>query len=226
MDTESDLRPVADKYQADGYRVFIQPTPGQLPDFAKDFNVEVLALRNAGGVIASVKKTQAELERDTRVPKYAEVTGSQPGWRFDVIVLGPQIEPERDEIEATELTDEDMGLILDETQRLLDSHLTRYAFIAAWGVLETAMRRRIQTEEETEGDDERSWWSPRTLLNEVFSAGGLSRSDYSRLEKLIQVRNAIVHGFSTPEIEPETIQFLIDIARRLLVESKEAKETA
>jgi hypothetical protein len=226
MDTESNLRLVADKYQAEGYRVFTRPIPDQLPDFAKDFNVEILALRNAGGVIVSVKNTQAELERDTHVPKYAEVTGNQPGWRYDVIVLGPQSQPEPDQIEAAELTDEDMGLILDETQKLLESHLTRYAFIGAWGVLETAMRRTIQAEEQTEGDEDRLWLSSRTLLNEVFSAGGLSRSDYSRLEKLIPVRNAIVHGFSAPEIEPETIQFLIEIARRLLVESKEAKKTA
>jgi hypothetical protein len=225
MDTDSKLRQVAETYKAEGYRVLIRPTPDQLPDFAKDFHVEILALRNAGGVIVSVKETQAELERDRDVPKYAEVTGNQPGWRYDVIVLGPQSQPEPEKIEAAELTDEDMVIILDDTQKLVDFHLNRHAFISAWGVLETAMRRRIQAEEQTEGDEERSWWSPRTLLNEVYSAGGLSRSDYSRLEKLIPIRNAIVHGFSAPEIEPETIQFLIDTARRLVVESTEAKKT-
>jgi hypothetical protein len=187
--------------------------------------LQSLALRNAGGVIVSVKRTQSELERDRNVPKYAEVTGNEPGWRYDVVVLGPQSQPEPEKIEAAELTDQDMGLILDEAKKLVDSHLTRPAFIAAWGILETAIRRRIQAEEQSEGDYERSWLSPRTSLNEVYSAGGLSRHDYSRLEKLIPVRNAIVHGFSAPEIEPETIQFLIDTTRRLLAESKEIIKT-
>jgi len=93
MNIEQRLNQVADRYRAQGYKVVIRPGPDDLPDFAKDFKIEIIAKRDDGCVLASAKKSQSDLESDREIPRYAEITEKEPGWRFDVIVLGSESQP-------------------------------------------------------------------------------------------------------------------------------------
>jgi REase_AHJR-like len=43
MDFENDLKRLADGYWAEGYSVILRPGPNDLPPFAKDFKVEIVA---------------------------------------------------------------------------------------------------------------------------------------------------------------------------------------
>src|SRR6266446_409939 len=105
---------------------------------------------------------------------------------------------------------------------MLEAGFVQQGLIAAWAVLEVAMRRRLQAEGEQAG-----WGSsPRTMLNELYSGGVLQSSVFRDLEGLFQTRSAIVHGFTTPVIENSAVQFLAETARRLLDESRAAKKTA
>jgi serine/threonine protein kinase len=92
----------------------------------------------------------------------------------------------------------------------------------AWSVLEAAMRRRLQAE----GEDAGWGTSPRTMLNELLSAGAFNNSVFRDFEGLFQARSAIVHGFTMPVIERSAVTFLLDLARKLLEESKLAKQPA
>src|SRR5437667_4705523 len=99
MDIDQRLNHIADTYRAQGYKVVVRPGPGDLPDFAKDFKVEIVARRDDGGVLASAKKTQSDLETDRNIPRYVEITENNPGWRFDLFVLESesQVVPEKKE---------------------------------------------------------------------------------------------------------------------------------
>ena len=222
MSIEQSLDHVANRYRAQGYKVVVGPGPADLPDFAKDFKVEIVAERNGGGVLASAKKSPSELEANREIPRYAEVTGNQPDWRFDIFVLGPEGKAEPNKIEAAEPTEADMIRVLADIERMRRAGFAQQSFIAAWAVLETAMRKRMQAEGEEAGRGS----SPRTLLNELYSSGMLNGGDFRDLERLYQARNVIVHGFSPPEIQPSAVQFLVDTARRLLEESHPAKQSA
>jgi hypothetical protein len=222
MNTELRLNQVADRYRAQGYNIVIRPRPDDLPAFAKDFNVEIIARRDDGGVLASAKKTQGDLEADREVPRYAEVAAKQPGWRFDVIVLGPETRPMLEKRDATEPSDEDTRQAIGDVERMLQAGFVQQALIAAWAVLETAMRRRLRA-----GGEEAGWGSsPRTMLNELYSGGVLQSSVFRDLEGIFHSRSAIVHGFATPVIEKSAVQFLVETARMLLDESRVAKKTA
>jgi hypothetical protein len=213
---------MADRYRAQGYEVVVRPGPEDLPAFAKDFQVEILARRDDGGVLASAKKSASDLEADPNVPRYAEVTNQQPGWRFDLFVLGPDRQATPEKREAKELSEEDIRRYWDEVKRLLRAGFVAPSLVVAWAALESAMRRRLRAEGEEAG-----WGtSPRTMLNELYSAGVLSNSVFRNLEGLFQLRSAIVHGFAEPAIATSAVQFLVDTARRLLEESHPAKQTA
>ena len=98
----------------------LRPGPDDLPDFAKNFKVEIVARRDDGGVLASAKRSQLDLEADREIPRYAEAAEKQPGWRFDVIVLGPESQPVPDKEDAKEPSEEDVHRALAEAERMLE----------------------------------------------------------------------------------------------------------
>src|SRR5437588_12552537 len=108
MDTEQRLNQMADRYRAQGYKVVVRPGPDDLPDFAKGFKVEIVARRDDGSAIASVKKSPSDLESDPNVARYAEIIEKQPGWRLDLIVLEPDVQPTPDKREAKEPSEDDI----------------------------------------------------------------------------------------------------------------------
>ena len=222
MKIEQRLNQVADRYRAQGYNVVVRPGPDDLPDFAKDFKVEIVAKRGDGCVFASAKKDLLDLEADSELPRYAEIIEKEPGWRFDLMVLAPEIQPMPEKKEAKEPSEEETRRALEDVERMLQAGFVGQALIAAWAVLETAMRRRLQA------DGEEAGWgsSPQTMLNELYSGGVLKTSVFRRLQGLFQTRSAIVHGFTTPVIENSAVQFVVEIARELLDESRAAKKIA
>ena len=110
---EQRLNKIADSYRVQGFKVVVQPTQADLPDFAKDFKVEILAKREDVSVLASVKKDQAALAADSQLADCAESTNQQAGWRYDLFVLGGDDQaPEKHE--AKELSEEEMSRTIDE----------------------------------------------------------------------------------------------------------------
>jgi hypothetical protein len=222
MNFDQRLDQVANKYRGQGYEVIVRPKSDDLPSFAKDFKIDMIAKRNDGCVLVSAKKSQSDLESDREISNYAEITGKEPGWRLDLVVLGsesPQMPSKKD---ATEPSEEDTRRALGEVERILQAGFTEQALIAAWAVLETAMRRRLRAS----GEDAGWGLSPRTMINELYSSGVLQSSVVRDLEGLFQLRTAIVHGFTSSGIQSGAVQFLVETARMLLDESRAAKKIA
>lgn len=223
MDIEQNLTAIADRYRSQGYQVVARPGPQDLPDFAKTFKMEIVARRPDGSALVAVKPTRRELEADPNVVSYAETTERQPGWRFDLVILGASDELEMSDLgDAHEPSEEDLRHQFETVQRLLNVDAHQSALVAAWSVLEAAMRRKLHAKREDAG-----WGtSPRTMMNELVSSGVFPISIFRELEGVYQTRSAIVHGFTTPVIETGTVNFLLDVARKLLDESKPIKQSA
>lgn len=222
MNIEQRLNYVADRYRSLGFTVVLRPGSDDLPPFAKDFKVEILATSADGNVLASVKGSPAELEANPDVSRYAEITGKQPGWRFDLLILGPENGLPKEERQAHEPSEEHIRTTLDEVERLVQTGFLVAGFAAAWGALEAAMRRHVRA-----SGGEAGWGTaPRTMLNELYSSGTLSTSVLRDLERLYQLRSAVVHGYATPELQPDAVRFLVATARRLLTEPQPAKQSA
>jgi hypothetical protein len=216
MNTEQRLNQIADRYREQGYQVVLNPGPDDLPPFAKYFKVEILASRPDGNVLASAKGSSSEFEADPNLSRYAEVIENQPGWRYDVFVLGPPpAVPDRGDI--AEASQEEIYKALDNAERLIQAGFGAQAVLTAWAALESAMRHRLRSL----GSKAEWGTSPRSMLNELISLGILTHSEFRDLEGLSRLRNIIAHGFSVPEIGPSSVSFLVDTARRLLNESKQ-----
>jgi hypothetical protein len=223
MNFEQRLNLVAERYRSLGYKVVVRPGSEELPPFAKDFKVEILATGPDGSILVSAKKNPLELEADPNLPRYAEVTSQQPGWRYDLFVLGPDSQPLPLTHQVKELQEDEILRSLDTVQEMLRASFVEQALVAAWAPLEAAMRRRLRA-----GGEEAGWGtSARTLLNELYSAGAISTGVLRQLEGILSLRSAMAHGFSTPVVvDAKVVQFLVDTARRLLGESQPTKQPA
>jgi hypothetical protein len=222
MKTEQRLNSVVDGYKAQGYQVVVRPGAEILPPFAKAFKVEILATRNGGNVLASVKKSPEELEADPNVPTYAEVTNKQPGWRFDIFILGPDSLPTAEKQRSSEPSEADVRRTLEDVQRMLREGFVAASFTAAWAALEAAMRRRLRAS----GADAGWGTMPRTMLNELYSAGVIPRATLRELEVLFHLRSEIVHGFAPGVIEPRAVQLLVKTTQSLLTDLPPVKQPA
>ena len=222
MNNEERLNVVADRYRARGFTVTTHPQPDQLPPFAKDFKVEIVATKEDGSALVVAKNSPSELEADPNLQNYADVTSKQAGWRLDLLVLGPDTPRVQVAPDATDLVEPEIRQILDEVGRMVQAGFVTAAVPTAWAALEAAMRKKLQVSGQQTG-----WGTnPRTMLNELFSAGVFNNRVFRDLEGVFQLRNRVVHGFSTPVVEPATVKFLVDTARQLLDTAEPAKMTA
>jgi hypothetical protein len=222
MDLEQVLSRVGESYSRQGYEVVVRPTPKDLPAFAMDFAIEILAKRGDGGVLVSVKKTREDFSADPRLQEYAEVTNQQPEWRFDFVILESEPPMLRDVQGASEPSDEALSKVLSDADRLTGAEFVNAGVLTAWSVLEAAMRRRLRAEREKAG-----WGTPpRQMLNELYALGIFSSAEFRELERLLQLRNQIAHGFEPPPLEREAVRFLSDTAKRLIAESAPIKQPA
>lgn len=225
MDFEQELTRLADSYRNQGYLVVVRPGADQLPGFAKDFKVEILGRRGAENVLVAVKKNRDEFAADQNMARYAEILGQQPGWRFDIALLGPESSPAREFGTATEPTELELSHELGEAERLSRMGFARSALVSAWAALEAAMRRRLRSL-----GTEVGWGSAsREMLRELYSAGVLSPDEFRRIEQAAQTRNQIVHGFSS-QLEDAggaaAVDFLNAVTRRLVRESQPVPQSA
>ncbi len=219
MSFELKLNRLADSYAEQGYRVTIRPGPEVLPPFAKDFQVEILGERGAGGVLVSVKNDRGELAADSNLTRYAEIIGSQKAWRFDFAILEAEKPNPREIDNAEDLSEADMDRSFDESTEMLRQGFHRPALITAWAGFEAAMRSWLRAAGEQVG-----WGStPQGLVTGIFANGIIDIEEYHKLEALARVRNQIVHGYvSSPTSEAGAVPFLCEIGRRLIEESRNA----
>src|SRR5207248_2735950 len=130
--------------------------------------------------------------------RYAEITGAQPGWRFDFAILESEKPNTREVRGAKELSEDDINRSIEQARELSRIGFTRFAVVAAWATLEAAMRMRLRA-----FGQEAGWGSmPRQMTRELYSAGALSPDEFRRIEVASQLRNQIVHGFASQPAEP------------------------
>src|SRR4051794_40720862 len=81
------LEDVAKQYRDGGYAVIVHPSREQLPPFAADFDVQILATRADGNVLVLVKQDLIDLRASPGVLEQARITEAQPGWTYGFAIL-------------------------------------------------------------------------------------------------------------------------------------------
>jgi len=222
MEIEPGLQRIVDLYTEQGYQITVYPTPDQLPAFAKDFKVELLGRRAKTNLLISAKKNRSVMAEDHELPRYAEVIAQQPGWRYDLTIMEADNVRARELKGVQELSDDELNKTLSDAENLIDSGLLRPALITAWSGFEAALRRKLREVRK----DPKPESLPRQMMVELYSNDLPSWEAYPRLLEIYRLWDEVVHGFASPNLDAEVVQFLIGAVRELLEVSQVALQPA
>jgi hypothetical protein len=201
---------IAEEYRSKGYEVIEEPSPEQLPGFLSGYRPDLLVRKGNHAVIVEVK-TRTSLAREPQVRDLSRLVQAQPGWNFELVVVGEGeilSTPEG----ARPLEREDILQRVEMAERLLEAEFPEAALLIAWSTSEATLRLLI----EEEGISQDRLILPHKILNEAVANGVISRQDYKFLMNAMEYRNALVHGFKVRDFDPNLVRDLIRTTKELL----------
>ncbi len=205
---DTSVSKIAEKYRQEGYRVFVEPEPEDIPFDLGTYRPHLIAKRNeAEGYIIEVKGSgrQTPIER---LREIAERVSQHTGWRLLLITEEDALL--KDNAQVNLLSWEEIFSRRSQSERLISLGEDEGAFLLLWVIIEAVLRRRA---EEVSIPIERS--PTVSLIKHMYSQGELSIQEYDRAMLLKSLRNRFIHGFQTPEIN-ESVSELLALVNELI----------
>ena len=205
---DTSVSKIAEKYRQEGYRVFVEPEPEDIPFDLGTYRPHLIAKRNeAEGYIIEVKGSgrQTPIER---LREIAERVSQHTGWRLLLITEEDALL--KDNAQVNLLSWEQIFSRRSQSERLISLGEDEGAFLLLWVIIEAVLRRRA---EEVSIPIERS--PTVSLIKHMYSQGELSIQEYDRAMLLLSVRNRLIHGFEAPEVN-ESVSELLALVNELI----------
>lgn len=202
-------REIAREYASRGYRVILEPTGEQLPDFLAFHRPALVAYGRDEAVIVEVKSRRS-LGHSSDLKRIAETVETQPGWRFELVVVNRNDEAALD-VAVSTLDRQEILSRLEEVNALLHASHTDAALLLAWSFAEATLRLLARSEELEIRRPE-----PTYLLKQLATHAAISQSDYQLLMAALQQRNSVAHGFRTEATTAELVHNLAETVGHLL----------
>ncbi len=205
------LARVAQKYEKDGYKVFIEPPEPNLPFDLGSYRPDILALKSENdGYIIEIKSKTTHVSVD-QFRELAETISQHNGWHF-MLITGDDIdsnEPEQ-KSEKPLLSWEQILARKKRGGELLDLGETEGAYLTFWGIIEAMMRKRA---EQVSIPIER--FPTLSLIKHLYSQGELSIEQFDKLLELLKIRNQFVHGFQSQNLDQAAIDLQVIVTELL-----------
>lgn len=200
---------LAEEYRRRGYAVIEAPSQEQLPDFLAGYHPDLLIRKGEEAIIVAVK-TRASLTKEPHIRELARLLRTRPNWTFELVIVGDG-EQWRAPEGARPFVREDILNNTAAAEHLLEAGYAEAALLLAWSAVEAAVR--LLTEEEQIVLDR---LMPLSVLKQAVMHGVISREEYRLLTKIVEYRNALIHGFKPSHFEPTYVTDLTSTTKRLL----------
>jgi hypothetical protein len=211
---EEGLRAVAARYRSRGYDVFVRPDPELLPEAMREIRPDLLA-RNATESVLVEVKSQPSLRTSGHLRRIAESIEKMPGWRFELVVVNPKIDTSVP-VDGNALSRQQISGRIDEAKELAASGHLQAAFVTAWIAAEAVLRRLA-----SEFGLDAAGYSPGSLYRVLYSSGVIPKKTYEILDRVMETRNSVVHGFRVPSASMKSeFTLLCGAVAQLLAEGR------
>jgi len=211
----SKIKQVAKEYEKNGYNVTIEPRGEAIPSFIYNYHPDLIATSENDNVVIEVK-TREEIPTIERLRDIADVVNKTENWRFELIVTSSKRNNQSETSKFNiNLNISEIHKNLVETKLILSQGMFAAAFILCWANLESLTRQLLLEDKKNLSNK-----MPLVLIKTLFSFGYVTRTDYEYLNKLFQIRNQVVHGYKTNELDKKSVEKLISITENLLKEKE------
>ena len=198
---------VAREYRQQGYEVTINPDHSRLPDFLAPFSVDLIAQNDAENVVVEVR-SRASFGEAPSLAAIAQALADKKDWRFDLVAINNYQHLRLDNTALLQGSDVDYRL--NEARQLAAQEYGEAAILLTWSALEAMLRNTAQEEQLASSEENSSY-----LLKNLFTYGLLDKEQLQVLQKGLQVRDVIVHGYKPQESIAKLLTNLLHVADQL-----------
>ena len=188
--------------EAEGFAVFVHPSPKMLPPFLRAHRPNAIAFKEGRKLAIEVVTPQDDsAARMERLRKLLEEHGD---WKLEVLYASPQI--------AKQLPVASRATIEDQLDRILKAFEEvgpTASLLIAWSVFEAAARSMMP---DTLGRPQ----TPVRLLDVLAADGTVTPDEADALRRLGRLRNEAAHGRLDVEVTREDLEILIGATRTVL----------
>lgn len=202
------LKEIVKEYLSKGYEVRLEPTVKERPSFLRNYKPDLVAISPNDNVVIEVKTSSSLKAKQTAINRLAKIIDNQPNWRFELIVTNPRFE------EAKLLSILEIKDGLDKSRKLLKQGFPDASLVLAWGAIEAMLRRAL-----SKTDIRRI--SALKLVKTAYSLGFVNKQQFEVLERCVEFRNKIIHGFGYESNLDKVADKLLGVGRSLLDKTKD-----
>ncbi len=200
---------IAQKYKEQGYEVWIEPdaVPFDLSGYRPDL---VVKKSDHEGYIIEIKSQSSQQITIDRYKEIAEIVAQHSGWRF-LLITGDDEFPINLSNRTNFLSWEQIIQKRKTVDKLIVLGDQESAFLVLWIILEVLLRK--QAEEESIPIER---FNSVSLIKHIYSQGEISIEQYNLAMNLSKIRNQLIHGFQTLELNQEKLSQLIQLVDQLI----------
>lgn len=201
--SESDvLQSLLPQFEAEGFDVYLNPSPSILPSFMKKYRPDAVALRSDKKIaieVVSSKKGSSQKMRHLQ-----SLLSSHSDWEFRVFYVSSLADEKSLEVASADA----IKTSIQRVSKLMDDGHKIPALVMAWATLEAIGRALLP-------DTLRRPQTPARLVETLATEGYLTPIEADQLRTVISLRNAAVHGSLAPEISRDQLDGFVKVLRTL-----------
>jgi hypothetical protein len=191
------------KLEAEGFQVFLHPSPAMLPPFMQNLQPDAVAMKPDRKI--AIEVTPAGRQAESKLRRLQALFSNQPDWELRVVYAPPRT----DDADISVASKAAVLETLDRLLRIFDDAGPLPALLTGWSVFEAAARNVIP-------DNLGRPQQPSRLIELLASGGYVTPDEAASLRRLGRLRNQAAHGrLDVPLTRPE-IEDLVTTTRALL----------
>lgn len=196
------LETILPRYEAEGYKVFVHPSPSILPNFLQRHRPDAIALGQQKKIAIEVIQSNPNSAR--RVREMQSAFAEHGDWELRIYYVSPR----SSESHLASMSRAEIDRAIQEVEALARSKHTLSALVLSWATLEGIGRALLF-------DRLKKAQSPARLVEVLASDGYVTPDEADFLRKLIPTRNSAVHGVLDIGADEQQIAKFLSVLRTL-----------
>ena len=191
------------KYQAEGFDVYVNPSPSILPPFMQAYRPDAIALKKDKKIAIEVVGSSARSGQ--KIQTLQSLFADQSDWELRVFYASPVASSKSLEIVST-------AAISESIQRVVDLKQAGHplpALVMAWAAFEAVGRALLPHQFQRPQ-------TPARLVEVLGSEGYITPEEADTLRLASAVRNAVVHGQLDSTVDQKMLETFVAILKTLI----------